>query len=75
MMLEAVLADILHQLLQFRYFRHHDAAVHSVWIIGHLALTEIGLDTALRVVGRDAEISERAFADLGIDSTECLDLS
>ena len=75
MMLEAVLADILHQLLEFGHFRYYDTAVHSVWIVGHLALTEIGLDATLRVVGGDAEIGERAFADLGIDGAECLDLS
>lgn len=39
------------------------------------SLTQIGLDTALRVVGRDAEEGERTFADLGIYGSKGVDLT
>ena len=61
MMLETVLADILHQFLQVVDFRNGDTAVHSVGIVGDLTLAEIGLDDALRVVGRDAEEGKWTF--------------
>ena len=56
--LKAVLADVFHQLLQVVYLRHGDTAVHAVGVVGDLALAEIGLDDALRIVGGDAEEGE-----------------
>ena len=58
---EAVLADILHQLLQVVDLRDSDTAVHAVGVVGDFALAEIGLDATLGVVGRDAEEGKWAF--------------
>ena len=70
MVLKAVLTDVLHQLLQIVDLGNGYTAVHTVWVVGNLALAEIGLDNALRIVGRYAEEGEGAFADLGLDSTK-----
>ena len=75
MVLKAVLADILHQLLQIVDLRHSDTAIHAVGIVGNGAFAQICLDIALGVVGRDAEERERAFADLGIDGAEGVDFA
>ena len=75
MVLEAVLADVLHQPLQVVDLGHGDAAVHAVRIVGNLALAQVGLDATLGVVGGDAEEGERTTGDLGIDSTEGVDLA
>ena len=75
MVLEAVLADVLHQLLQVVDLRHSDAAVHAVGIVGDLSLAEIGLDTALGIVGGDAEEGEGALTHFRIDCTEGVDLT
>lgn len=75
MVLEAILADILHQLLQVVHLCDGNTSVHAVWVVGQLSLTQIGLDTALRVVGRDAEEGERTFADLGIYGSKGVDLT
>ena len=61
MVLESVLADIFHQLLQVIHLRDSDTSVHAVGVVGNLSLAEIGLDFALGIVGRDAEERERAF--------------
>ena len=61
MMLETVLADVLHQLLQVVNLRDCDTAIHSVRIVGELTLAQIGLDGALWIVGRDAEEGKWAF--------------
>lgn len=74
MMLEAVLTDILHQLLQVINLSDSDTSVHSVWIIGNLTLAEVCLDTALRVIGGDAEEGERTARHFGIDGTKVFTL-
>ena len=38
MMLEAVLADVLHQPLQVVNLRHGDSAIHAVGVVGNLTL-------------------------------------
>ena len=48
--LKAVLADKLHQLLQVVNLRNGDATVHSVRVVGELALAEIALYAAEVVV-------------------------
>ena len=73
--LETILADILHQLLQVIDLRHGDAAVHAIGIVGNLTLAQVSLDTALRVVCRDAEEGEGTLRNLGIDSTEGIDFA
>ena len=75
MVLETVLADVLHQLLQVVDLRHSDATVHAIGIVGDLTLTEVGLDAALGIVGGDAEEAERSLRDLRIDSSEGVDLA
>ena len=52
MVFETVLADILHQLLQFRHLGDNDAAIHAVWIVGHLSLSHVCLYHSLCIVGR-----------------------
>ena len=74
-MLEAVFADILHQLLQVVHLCHGDAAVHAVGVVRQLTLAQIRLDAALRVVGRDAEEREGTLADLCIYRSEGVDLA
>ena len=75
MMLETVLTDILHQFLQVINLSDSDTSVHSVWIIGNLTLAEVCLDTALRVIGGDAEEGERTARHFGIDGTKGLHLT
>ena len=58
---EAVLADILHQLLQVVDLRDSNTAVHAVGVVGDFTLTQISLDAAFGVVCRDAEEGERTF--------------
>lgn len=70
MVLEAVLTDVLHQLLQVVDLGHSDATVHAIGVVGDFSLTEIGLDAAFGIVGRNTEEGEGAFADLRIDSTK-----
>lgn len=69
-MLEPVLADELHELLQVGYLCDGDAAVHAVGVVGDAALAHIALDAAARVVGGDAEEGEVAFRHLGVHGTE-----
>ena len=38
MVLEAVLADILHQFLQVIDLCHGDTAVHAIWVVGDVPL-------------------------------------
>ena len=60
MVLETILTDIFHQLLQVINLGNSDTAVHAVWLVGNLSFAEIGLDAATRVVGGDAEEGEVA---------------
>ena len=73
--LEPILADVFHQLLQVVHLGDGDAAIHAIGIIGDLTLAEVSLDTTLRVVGGDAEEGEIASGDLGIYCTEGIDLT
>ena len=75
MVLETILADVLHQFLQIVNLRHSNTAIHAVWVIGDFALAQVRLDTAFGIVRRDAEEGKRAFANLGIDSTKGVDLT
>ena len=75
MMLESVLADEFHQLLQVVNLRNGDATIHTVRIVRDLSLAQISLDAALRVVGREAEERKRSFRHLGVDGSESLDLA
>ena len=72
MVLEAVLTDVLHQLLQIVDLSNCDTAVHTVWVVGNLTLAQVGLDDALRIVCRNAEEGKRTFTDLGINSTKSI---
>ena len=74
-MLKTVLADVFHQLLQVVDLRHSDAAVHTVGIVGDLTLAEIGLDTPLGIIGRDAEEGKGTFRHFRIDSAEGINLA
>ena len=75
MVLEAVLANVFHQLLQVIDLGDCDTSIHAVGVVSDFALTKISLDDALGVVGRDAEESEGTFADLGIDGAEGVDFA
>ena len=75
MVLEAILADVLHELLQVVNLCHCYTAIHAIGVVGELTLAQIGLDSALRIVCRDAEEGEGTFRDFGIDSTKGVDLT
>ena len=75
MVLETVLADKLHQFLQVVYLCYGDTSVHTIRIVGYFALSQICFDFTLRVIGRDAEETERTFRNLGIYCTKCVDLA
>ena len=75
MVLETVLADELHQLLQVVNLSNGDATVHSIRVVGQLALAEIALYAAKVVVGRDTEISELAFGALAVNCAERVNLA
>ncbi len=70
MMLKAVAANVLHQLLEVIDLRHGDATVHSVGIVRNLAFAHVSADLTGSIVGRDTEEGEVTFADLGIHSAE-----
>ena len=60
MVLETVLADILHQLLEVVHLGHGNATIHSVRLIGDIAFAKIGFDTTTRIVGGNTEEGEVA---------------
>ena len=73
--LETVLADVLHELLEIVNLCNCDTSVHCVWIVCDLSFSEVRLDAALRIVGRDTEECEVTFCNLSADSTECVNLT
>ena len=75
MVLEAILADILHQLLQVVHLCDGDTPVHAVGVVGELALAQISLNATFGVVGGDAEEGEGAFADFCVDGAKGVNLA
>ena len=73
--LEPVLADELHQLLEILDFGYRYAPVHSVMVIGHLAFASVSLNGPGGVVGGNPEEREYAFGNLPVYCTECVDLA
>src|SRR5262245_13630774 len=52
-MLEALLTDVVHQLLQARHLDHRVCAERVQRVVGEAALAHIGFDTPFSVVGAD----------------------
>lgn len=73
--LKAVLADVLQELLQVIHLRYGDATGHRIKIVGHTALTQVALNHTQRVVGRDAEEGELTLGALALHGTKRIDLA
>ena len=59
-MLEAVVADVLHEFLELGHFGHGAVAEGLQHVIGQFAFADVGADAAVRVRRGDAAVSERA---------------
>src|ERR1700745_1416527 len=58
-MLEAIQADKLHQILQFRYLNHSAGSKRVKRIIGKMSVTEIGANLSRGIIGADPAKTHR----------------